>query len=89
MALVRGETTAIEFPGLTRRFPIRLINPGVHLSQGRRYKVLVCMDTGNPAFEAIFQSNNGFDGQLYFKADEIAPFATAGEAIYLHVKGWA
>ena len=83
MALQRFETTTEQFPGLTRRFPIRLADPSIKQMQpGKRYKVRVCMFVGNPAFDCILECRGQFEGHLH---QDGGTFSQADEAIYLHV----
>lgn len=84
MPLKEHETTMEQYPGLTRRFPVRLVNPGVHMVPGRSYNVLACMFTNNPAFAAVLACTGQFEGSLHCGS---TPFAQAEEAIYLHVLG--
>lgn len=85
MALQRFETTAEQFPGLTRRFPIRLADPSIKQMQpGKRYKVRVCMFVGNPAFDCVLECTGQFEGNLRYDRADGRVFAQADEAIYLH-----
>lgn len=86
MPLDERETTTEKFPGLTRAYPIRLVERHVEQpQQGQWYRVRACMFVGNPAFDCILKSSGGFKGLLYVDHTYRRHFATADEAIYLHV----
>lgn len=86
MPLQLRETTTEQFPGLTKRYPVRLIERSVeHMQPRQLYRVRVCMFVGNPAFECVMKCADGFEGHLFVDRDLRRSFATAAEAIYLHV----
>ncbi|MCU1053285.1 hypothetical protein JAK47_01830 [Stenotrophomonas maltophilia] len=84
MALHLHETTTERFPGLSRRYPIRLSNVR-QMQAGKQYKVRVCMFTGNPAFDCLLDCTGQYEGHLRYDRDNGRVFASADEAIYLHV----
>ncbi len=84
MALQLHETTTERFPGLSRRYPIRLTSVR-QMQPGKQYKARVCMFTGNPAFDCILECTGQYEGQLRYDRADGRVFAQADEAIYLHV----
>jgi hypothetical protein len=85
MALEIGQTPESVFPGLTRRYPIRLMGENRQLVTGRTYRCVVSMGVGNPAFHANMRVLNHFDGLLYDPDSSNKAVADAWEAIYIHV----
>lgn len=83
MTLELGETTTTKYPGLTRRFPIRLSANGLTLKAGKWYVARACMFVGNPAFECLFRCAGGFNGTLHSRNKSV--IGSVDESIYLHV----
>lgn len=83
MALNKGETPLSKFPGITRRFPIRLCERGVVLKPGHAYVARLAMHDSNPAFEAVYMHLGAYEGHLYDNAGKLIGPAT--DALYLHV----
>lgn len=85
MALEVGDITHQHLPGLTRRFPVRLMGKMTQLVPGRRYRVRVAMHDSNPAFEAVYLCKGQFTGPLYSYAEAIEPFGQIEHTLYAHV----
>lgn len=85
MALEFGEITHNQLPGLTRRFPVRLMGKVKQLVPGRQYRVRVAMHDSNPVFEAVYLCTGQFEGLLYSYAEAPEQFATIEETLYAHI----
>lgn len=85
MALELGDITHHMLPGITRRFPVRLMGRVKQLVVGRRYRVRVAMHDTNPVFEAVYLCAGQFDGPLYSYAESTKPFGDIEFTLYAHI----